>query len=334
MARPRYTAYNDQNYDHTLDDWGANSAGWPIVGDIINAFAGNEAKKREEQARLANQQKALDELSYGHDELDSLEGETPSVEDMTTRYNAQSEKENYGDLRTSQASSAYADPRAMAAQDRALSELENIYSQGGNDAMFQQGMSRALTQSGQQARGAREAYMQQARARGMSGGGLEALGALSANQAAAQAANQNAINVSAAAQQRGLAALEGAGSLGGDIRGASFQEAYNRGQSQDAAIARYNAARQAAAARNADRRQQTARDVGTSRAQATRDRYGVRQGQYDRRQDIRGQAVGVYTGNAQQAQQRAAAERSRADAASDRLYKTISGAAEKAIGAA
>lgn len=334
MARDKYTIYNDQNYDHTLEDWGA-ATGWiPLVGDFINIASGNEAKKREEAARLANQQKALDELSAGHEELDELSGYTPTVDEMTARYTAARETEDYGGLLNSDAALARADQRSIDAQNKALSELENIYSQGGNDAMFRAGIGQALGRAAQQERGSRDAYAQEARARGMAGGGLEALGALTANQSAAQLANQNSLNVAAAAQQRALAALEGAGNLGGDIRNASFQEAFNRGQARDASVARYNAARQAAAARNADRAQQQRRDTGTSRSQAYRDQYGYRQGQYDRRQEIRDRAAGIYTGNAQQSQQRATAAQARADSASQRVYDIATSAAEKAIGAA
>lgn len=331
MARPRYTAYAPGAYDHTLEDTHNvfASIGLPF---ITGGFAEGERAKRAEQEKRAREALAFDELNNAHDDLDQLTGYTPSVDDLTARYRAVAEGGPAFELRNSQAGNARADADSIAAQKGALRQLGQIAESGGNDAIFRQGMQRALTQAGAQARGARMAAEQQFRSRGMGNGSQALLAALTANQSAAQQANQDSVNVAAEAQKRGLQALQGYGELAGQIRGASFGEQFNTGNARDEAIARYNQMAQSINARNADRQQQANRDEGVSKAQANQTRYGMRQGQYDRRQGIRNQYVGIQTGHGAQAAQQEQAARAAQTAYGQQLMDAVIGATTQAAG--
>jgi len=140
------------------------------------------------------------------------------------------------------------DPRLKEAQMRALGGLEEVANEGGLTAIDRARLNDIARQEAAQERGARQAILQNAQARGVGGSGLSYAAQLANQQGSAGRRADRGFDVAAAAQQRALEAMMGAGQLGGQIRGQGFDEAARVAQAQDK-INRFNAANQTDARR-------------------------------------------------------------------------------------
>lgn len=145
------------------------------------------------------------------------------------------------------------DPSTRNAQMQALAQLQAISEQGGMDSVDRARMADIMGQAASQAKGQRDAIAQNMQARGLAGSGMEMVQQQMANQNAAQMANQGGLQTAAAAQQRALDAIMGAGSMGANIRNQDYGIASDRAKAQDA-INQFNTQnRQNVMGRNLDR---------------------------------------------------------------------------------
>jgi len=131
------------------------------------------------------------------------------------------------------------DPILKQAQLQALSQLQNIGSEGGLTAIDRAQLGQIQAEQQNVERGQREAILQNARQRGVSGSGLELASLLQGQQGAATRAGERGLGVAALAQQRALDAIQQAGALGGQIRGQEFGEQAQAAQAQDL-LSRFN----------------------------------------------------------------------------------------------
>jgi hypothetical protein len=131
------------------------------------------------------------------------------------------------------------DPRLKQAQMNALASLQEL-SNGGMNAQDKAQLSQIQGQTAQADKGRRDAIMQNMAARGMSGSGNELLAQLQSSQAATDRQAQQGLDVAGMAQQRALASLQQAGSLGGNMQGQEFEQKSAQAQATDA-ISKFNA---------------------------------------------------------------------------------------------
>lgn len=170
------------------------------------------------------------------------------------------------------------DPRYAEAQLAALSELSRIGEEGGLTPADRAALQETAESTAATERGIRGAIEQQARARGLGGSGMELAQQLVAAQGASQEGARAGRDVAQMAQNRALAALQGAGQLGGQIRGQEYGEQADLARARDL-ISRFNLSnRQQLDQRQADMTQRIsemnvggARDVGSQKAKLRSD---------------------------------------------------------------
>lgn len=148
------------------------------------------------------------------------------------------------------------DPSTRNAQMQALSYMQNLGQEGGMDSVDRARMAQILGEADTRSRGARGAIKQDMQQRGVSGSGLEMVQQQMANQQASQNAYLGGVNTAAEAQRRALQAMQGAGQMGGQIRGQDYQIQSGRANAMDA-INKFNSGqRQDMLTRNVDRQNQ------------------------------------------------------------------------------
>lgn len=125
-------------------------------------------------------------------------------------------------------------PEFAAAQQGALQQLQQIGSEGGLTAIDKAKLQDVTDQQNQVNRGQEQAIMQNARERGIGGSGLELASRLQGQQSAADRASRQGTDVAALAEQRALAAIQGAGQMGGQMQEAEFSGGAQKAQSQNA----------------------------------------------------------------------------------------------------
>lgn len=122
----------------------------------------------------------------------------------------------------------------------ALSQMQDIANQNGNDAEFRSAMNDATNQANTQMQGQTGAILQNAAERGT----LNSNMTTAAQLANAYAGNSNmansSVNAAAAAEQRALQAIAESAQLGGQINSQDYTQASQKAQAMDA-INRYNA---------------------------------------------------------------------------------------------
>lgn len=143
-------------------------------------------------------------------------------------------------LQSNAFNSIVTDPSLEGAQKQALQQLQEIGTQGGITAVDKAQLNDITNQTNTEARGRRGAILSNARERGVGGSGLEMADSLINEQSAADRASTAGINVAANAQNRALAALQGAGKTATDIRSQSFGEQAAKSEAQNA-IDKFNA---------------------------------------------------------------------------------------------
>ncbi len=135
------------------------------------------------------------------------------------------------------------DPRMKQAQMDALSQLQEIGSEGGLTPMDKAKLARIASEEQTQSRGAREAILQNARERGIGGSGIELMSQMQNQQDSATRQSQRDLDVAGMAQQRALDAIMQAGQLGGQMGQQEFGQQAQVAGAQDA-ISRFNAQNQ------------------------------------------------------------------------------------------
>lgn len=137
------------------------------------------------------------------------------------------------------------DPSNTAAQKLALTQLQQIGSQGGMTAIDKAQMNDISDEQNQQNRSQNEATMQQARQRGVGGSGVSQVNQLINEQGNADRAARSGTQVAANAQARALQAIMQAGQLGGQMQAQEYGEQANKANAQNA-IQQFNAQTQTA----------------------------------------------------------------------------------------
>lgn len=123
-------------------------------------------------------------------------------------------------------------PSYQAAQNRALSELENIGYEGGLRLQDEAALQDAMLGAQTRAKSNRMGIMDEMGRRGAGGGGMELAARLEGQQQAGDQEAQSALKIAAGAQDRALQSIMGAGDLAGKYRAQEFGE---KGQKASAA---------------------------------------------------------------------------------------------------
>lgn len=132
------------------------------------------------------------------------------------------------------------DPQMRQAQMQALSKLQNITANDGQDAQSMADNARLQNDINSQLQGNTGAIQQNMATRGLSGGMSELVAKQMAAQQGANRQAQMGMDINAQAQQRALAALSQQGQLGGQISQQDFSQQSAKAQAADA-ISQFNA---------------------------------------------------------------------------------------------
>lgn len=199
-------------------DFDESSAGTFLWGDITGANARQAGAQREREQWLRQRY------------IDQAEDYIPSADDLWVEY----EQEGYiAGPERSEAAQARADRGSIEAQQDALRYMQDVYRSGGMTEADRARQQLARMQTGQATRAARDADLNALEARGMGGSGAALASRLGAQQMGAQSLAQQDALMLIEAQSRADRAASGAGGLGSQIRGQSFDEAYTRGSAAD-----------------------------------------------------------------------------------------------------
>lgn len=137
------------------------------------------------------------------------------------------------------------DPATRASQMQSLTNLQEIVDSGGLSPVDRAKLSQIRAETAQHERGDREALLTQAQQRGVGGSNLALQSLLLNQQGAAQRESQAGLDTAAQAYQSRLQAIKDVANLGGQIRGADFEQESAKAAAQDA-INRFNAAQRQA----------------------------------------------------------------------------------------
>ena len=229
-------------------------------------------------------------------------------------------------------------PEFEQAQMMALSQLQDIGSQGGLTKTDRARLGQIKTQEDTSNRGRREAIMQNANARGMGGSGLELASQLQNQQDSASRTSQRNMDVGALAEQRALDAIMQSGQLAGGMQNNAFnQQAASAGAND--AISKFNAQnsqaqinqnvgnRNAAREANLANSQNIANQNVGLRNQSQMHNKGLVQQQFNNDMNIRQGRQGVAVNNA-------SAQGQNSQAKADAFNKNVSIGAGAAYGGA
>lgn len=149
------------------------------------------------------------------------------------------ELENAVKLEDTQLNKIQTDPALKESRMRSLRSLEE-QGYGGESVTDEAAQQKNLIDSGVKSRGQQEAILSSMERRGQLGTGLELAGRLDAGQAEGDRAATQALNLEGQRRQRGLQAIEAAGSAAGKIQGDEYGIAKDRAAAADV-IRAYNA---------------------------------------------------------------------------------------------
>lgn len=125
------------------------------------------------------------------------------------------------------------DASQKTAQNRALGELESIGYQGGLRLQDKEALQEAQLRNQAQERGERQGIAANMSRRGLGGSGFDAAAQLQAQQSSADRNSQAGLSAAAAAQDRALQAIQGAGSLASQYRTQDFGEQAQKASASD-----------------------------------------------------------------------------------------------------
>ncbi len=123
------------------------------------------------------------------------------------------------------------DPTSRLAEMQALQKMQGVADAGGMDAQAQEKLQTAINSANANEKGQRDAIVSNFAARGQGGSGAELQAQLLAGQSGANRASEQGLQAAADAEQRALAAMSSAATMGSNIRSQDY------GQASDAAKA-------------------------------------------------------------------------------------------------
>lgn len=221
-----------------------------IAAPIIGGLIGRASSGGDRDAAMAAYQNAANQIAAL--ELPDMEKQKLLLQLPQIMGQLNYNTETVQQLGQSEMQNVSTDPRLAQAQ---MSALQSLADQGNNPLTMAEkaqlaGVSR---DTARQQQGANQAILQNLQQRGMGGAGQELAMKLAQSQQGADRQSQEGMQTMAQAQQRALAAIAGAGQLGGQIRSQDFGEQAAKAQAADA-IARFNAENsQSVQARNVGR---------------------------------------------------------------------------------
>lgn len=201
-----------------FDPLSIGAVGLPIAGGILgNIFSGSDRKKQDEalQAALA----AISGINVPTIEEQRIALEHP---ELVGEYQSVLE-ESPEALGRSGMEDIETDPRLRAAQMNALETLSRLGETGMTDTEAAQ-LDQIKRQAGASSQATQNQILQNLAQRGIAGSGQELAARMIAGQQQADLASQQGMQTAAQAQERALAAIAQAGSLGGQMRGQEFGE--------------------------------------------------------------------------------------------------------------
>lgn len=156
--------------------------------------------------------------------------------------------QNAGQQGNSQLNTVTTDPRLLAAQMGALSQMQQVAQNGMSDVDRAQ-MSQALQQANASTNANQQSILANEARRGVGGSGNELAQELAASQAGSNQANANSLQIAAQAMQNRLAAAQGSQQMASGIQQQQYGQMANAAKAQDV-INQFNtqAANQAMAA--------------------------------------------------------------------------------------
>lgn len=206
-----------------------------IAGGLMGASAqGNAAQ----QAKDAYDQSVKDLTAIG---IPSVEAQKITMQQYKSQGKWTPELEQTVQLGDSAMGNISTDPANKQAQQNALMKLQEIGNSGGMTLADQANLEKIQGNISADQRGAREAILQRAHQSGGYGSGTSLAAQLMAQQGGAAQAHQAGLDTAATAQARALAAIQGAGQMGTNLRSQEFDEKAKQAQAADQ-IAQWNAA--------------------------------------------------------------------------------------------
>jgi hypothetical protein len=134
-------------------------------------------------------------------------------------------------------SKVVADSDQVAAQNRALNQLQQIGNEGGLRLQDKEALQESMLKGQAQERANRQGVVDEMARRGLGGSGFDLQARLAGQQGVADRMANNSLQVAAGAQDRALQAIMGAGQLAGQYR----QQGFNEQSAKAAAADRINA---------------------------------------------------------------------------------------------
>lgn len=214
-------------------------------------MASNAQAAARQQSKEAYEQSVKDLEAIG---IPSVEAQKIVIEEYKSQGQWTPEMEQAVTLGDSQMGGITTDPAYKESQLKALGKLSQIGDEGGMLLEDKANMERIQGDIGARQRGAREAILQDAQQRGGHGSGSALVAQLMSQQSGADQAHRAGLETAAMAQKRALEAIQGAGSLGTNLRTQEYGEKAQAAKAQDA-IAQWNAA---------NRQDLNTRNAGTS----------------------------------------------------------------------
>lgn len=209
--------------------------GWgTAIGGVLGGLAGYMGGKDDESGSLYEQAlKAAQNIP-----LPQLKEQHPELYAELAKYNP--EMDQAINLGPSAMEGIALDPQMRQAQMQALSKLQNVTANDGQDAQSMADNARLQNEVNAQLQGNTGAIQQNMATRGLSGGMSEMVAKQMAAQQGANRQAQMGMDINAQAQQRALSALAQQGQLGGQISQQDFSQQSAKAQAADA-ISQFNA---------------------------------------------------------------------------------------------
>lgn len=205
----------------------AIAGGAGIGSGLLAAKANSEARA---DAKRTYEQSVQDLTNIG---IPSIEAQQLVMQKYQSAGQWTPELEQSVKLGDTNLSGISTDPQYQTAQLNALNKLSEIGSSGGQTLTDKANLEKTLGGIDADQRGRREAILQGAQSRGGYGSGQSLVAQLMAQQEGGQAARQAGLSSQATAQDRALQAIQGAGTLGTNLRDQAYNEKAKAASAQD-----------------------------------------------------------------------------------------------------
>lgn len=195
--------------DEGLEDWEYEMGKIPILNLLGGSAATDRAMNLREQREAQN-------------EWDTLAEGAPTQGQLAVDYGTERTRDEWGFL-DGPGTEMQGGSAGLAAQGRALHELQGISDAGGYTRADEMARNSAAMANGQRLQGANQAAMQQAEMRGMAGGGAEIGARLAGSQAYTQGQAMADAQIQQGAQARAMQALQAQGQIGSNMDSATYR---------------------------------------------------------------------------------------------------------------